>query len=400
MIDLLMPPPATAPKLPIAAGKAATPVDFKRPQFGGAYAGTRVLVTGHTGFKGSWLALWLQSLGAQLSGLSLPADAMGGSPGAGASSHWAQLGLPCDEHRHDIRDAAAVRATLAAVQPQIVFHLAAQPLVRRSYADPLETWSTNLMGTVNLLDACRLTPGVQAVVVVTTDKCYDNQEWAWGYRESDALGGHDPYSASKAAAELAVSSWRRAFGGLAGAPLLASARAGNVIGGGDWSADRLVPDLVRALAAGRPLTVRSPQATRPWQHVLESLSGYLLLGQQLLAGRADLARAFNFGPPADGNRSVAELLQGLGAAWPALAWQCEAAAAGAAAPHEATLLQLDASLARSRLAWQPVWNFEQSLRYTAQWYQQHQAGAAPCSAAQLDRYVAQARVAGLAWATA
>lgn len=367
-------------------------------QYGGAYAGTRVLVTGHTGFKGSWLSLWLQSLGAQLSGLSLPPDTVVNP----ALSHWALLGLPCDEHRHDIRDAAAVRAAVAAARPQIVFHLAAQPLVRRSYADPLETWSTNVMGTVNLLDACRKVPGVQAVVVVTTDKCYENQEWAWGYRENDALGGHDPYSASKAATELAVASWRRAFGAAPGTPLLASARAGNVIGGGDWSADRLVPDLVRALANGEPLRVRSPQATRPWQHVLESLSGYLLLGQQLLAGRAEFARAFNFGPPPDGNRSVAEVLQGLRGAWPALAWQCDgpgvAGTPSQSAPHEATLLQLDASLARSRLGWQPVWHFDECLRHTAAWYQQHQAGGAPASVAQLAQYVDQAHLTGLAWA--
>jgi CDP-glucose 4,6-dehydratase len=375
-----------APAQPAAPARPGQGARLPAGLFGGAYAGRRVLLTGHTGFKGSWLALWLQAMGAQVHGLALdPAD---------GPSHWQLLGLGLPERRQDIRDAAAVRAAMAAIQPQLVLHLAAQPLVRRSYDDPLETWSTNVMGTVNLLDACRQTPGVQAVVVVTTDKCYENQEWPWGYRERDALGGHDPYSASKAAAELAVASWRRAFGGAVGAPLLASARAGNVIGGGDWSVDRLVPDLVRALAQGRPLEVRSPNATRPWQHVLESLSGYLLLGQQLLAGRTDLAQAFNFGPGPEGNRSVADVLQGLRGAWPALRWQADAHGG----PHEATLLQLDSSLARCRLGWQPVWGFDETLRRTADWYRAHQAGAALASAAQLADYVAAARQAGLAWA--
>jgi CDP-glucose 4,6-dehydratase len=354
--------------------------------YGGCYAGRRVLVTGHTGFKGSWLVLWLQAMGAQVHGLALdPAD---------GPSHWAMLGLDLPEWRQDIRDAAAVRTAVAAARPEVVFHLAAQPLVRRSYDDPLETWSTNVMGTAHVLDACRHTPGVQAVLVVTTDKCYENQEWAWGYRERDALGGHDPYSASKAAAELAVASWRKAFGAVPGAPLLATARAGNVIGGGDWSVDRLVPDLVRALGSGLPLVVRSPQATRPWQHVLESLSGYLLLGQQLLAGRADLAQAFNFGPGSEGNRSVADVLHGLRACWPSLAWAADCRAG----PHEATLLQLDSSLARSRLGWQPVWGFDETLRRTADWYRVHQAGGVVPSAAQLAAYVAAAQQAGLAWA--
>lgn len=358
--------------------------------FGGAYAGRRVLVTGHTGFKGSWLALWLQALGAQVHGMAL---APGTSP-----NHWDLLGLGLPEHRHDIRDAAAVRAAVAAVQPELVFHLAAQPLVRRSYADPLETWSTNVMGTAHVLEACRHTPGVRAVLVVTTDKCYENQEWPWGYRERDALGGHDPYSASKAATELAVASWRSAFGQTPGAPLLATARAGNVIGGGDWSTDRLVPDLVRALAAGQPLVVRSPQATRPWQHVLESLSGYLLLGRQLLAGQAEAARAFNFGPGSEGNRCVADVLRGLQSAWPALRWAADANAGQPAGPHEATLLQLDSSLARCRLGWQPVWGFDETLRRTADWYRAHQAGGQPISATQLHAYVAAAQHAGIAWA--
>lgn len=358
--------------------------------FGGAFAGKRVLLTGHTGFKGSWLALWLQALGAEVHGLAL-------AP-ATRPSHWDLLRLGLPEHRVDLRDAAAVQAAVQQAQPQLVLHLAAQPLVRAGYADPLGTWGSNVMGTAHLLQALRGVAGLQAVLVVTTDKCYENREWAWGYRETDALGGHDPYAASKAACELVVASFRASFFQAPGAPLIATARAGNVIGGGDWSADRLVPDIARAVAAGLPLVLRAPQATRPWQHVLESLSGYLLLAQGLLAGRSELARAFNFGPPAEGNRSVAEVLDGLKRHWPALHWALDARGG----PHEATLLQLDSSLARSLLGWRPVWDFDTTLRHTADWYRQQQAGprATPASATQLQAYVRAAAHAGLAWAHA
>jgi len=216
--------------------------------FGDLYRGRRVLLTGHSGFKGSWLALWLTEMGADINGLALPPDT--------EPSHWNLLGLNITEYRNDIRDSAAVARVMANVRPEIIFHLAAQPLVRRSYREPLETWSTNVMGTANVLEAARETPGVRAIVVVTTDKCYQNQEWPWGYRETDSLGGHDPYSASKAAAELVVASYRQAFFHADDTPLLATARAGNVIGGGDWSEDRLLPDLVRAVAANTPLEIR------------------------------------------------------------------------------------------------------------------------------------------------
>jgi len=355
--------------------------------FGGSYQGRSVFVTGHTGFKGSWLALWLEQMGAIVHGFALDP--------ATQPNHWDKLALASDEIRGDIREAAVLRAALKVAQPDIVFHLAAQPLVRRSYRDPLETWSTNVMGTANLLEACRHTPSVRAIVVVTTDKCYQNQEWDWGYRESDALGGHDPYSASKAGAELVAASYRSAFFNEPDAPLMATARAGNVIGGGDWSEDRLIPDLVRAIEAGVPLEVRSPRSTRPWQHVLESLSGYLILGQKLLAGDQAFAQSWNFGPPAEGNRCVADVLQGLAEHWPALTWQ-DASTTG---PHEARLLYLDSSKARSRLDWHPVWSFDEMLMATADWYRQCALDGTVATREQLAAYANAARGAGLSWAS-
>ena len=305
--------------------------------FGDLYRGRRVLLTGHTGFKGSWLALWLDQLGANLAGVALPPNTL--------PNHWDLLGLGVSDHRLDIRDAQTLSRAVGDFQPEIVFHLAAQPLVRRSYRDPAETWSTNVMGTVNLLEACRQTKSVRAIIVVTSDKCYENQEWEQGYRENDRLGGYDPYSASKAATELVAASYRKAFFHETNVPLLATARAGNVIGGGDWCEDRLVPDLVRAITNKTSLEIRSPDSTRPWQHVLESLSGYLVLGQKLLEGHHKCADAWNFGPERDGNRTVADVLTRLSAHWPELAWHVT----GQIQPHEAKLLCLDSSKAREEL---------------------------------------------------
>jgi CDP-glucose 4,6-dehydratase len=354
-------------------------------QFGDIYRGRRVLLTGHTGFKGSWLALWLSELGAEVTGIALPPE--------GTPNHWDLLKLDIDDRRHDIRAAEPLAQVFAEVRPEIVFHLAAQPLVRRSYREPLDTWCTNVMGTAHVLDACRKTHGVQAVVAVTTDKCYENREWPWGYREIDALGGHDPYSASKAGAELVAASYRSAFFEATNAPLLATARAGNVIGGGDWSEDRLIPDLVRALDTGRPLVIRSPDATRPWQHVLESLSGYMMLGQRLLEGRKEFAEAWNFGPEPEGNRTVADMLGQLGDHWPGMRWHVTAAHQ----PHEATLLYLDSAKARSQLDWHPVWNFDATLAATAEWYRAWLENREIVSRCQIDAYVAAAAQAGVAW---
>ncbi|NYT61911.1 CDP-glucose 4,6-dehydratase [Alcaligenaceae bacterium] len=355
--------------------------------FGNCYRNRRVLLTGHTGFKGSWLALWLQQLGAHVTGVSLDP--------ATSPSHWDLLNLDMADHRIDIRDAAAVADVVRAAAPEIVFHLAAQPLVRHSYRAPLETWSTNVMGAANVLEACRHQPSARAIVVVTTDKCYENQEWEWGYRENDRLGGHDPYSASKAGAELVVASYRNAFFNQPHSPLLASARAGNVIGGGDWSEDRLIPDLVRAIARNTALEIRSPNATRPWQHVLESLSGYLCLGHRLLEGKREFAQAWNFGPNEEGNRSVSYVLQCLKQAWPILEWHTTTLPQ----PHEASLLHLDSTKAHMRLGWRSVWSLDQALSATADWYRlQHKTGLVT-SLEQLQAYVMMACSTKSSWST-
>ena len=354
--------------------------------FAGTYAGRRVLVTGHTGFKGSWLALWLGRLGAKVSALALPPE---GSP-----SHWELLKLGIDARHVDIRDREPLAAAIARADPEIVFHLAAQSLVRRSYRAPVDTWATNVLGTANVLDACRELRSLQAVVVVTTDKCYENREWVWGYREIDPLGGHDPYSASKAGTELVVASFRRSFFHAPSSARVASARAGNVIGGGDWSEDRLIPDLARASAAGAPLEIRSPHATRPWQHVLECLSGYLMLGQRLVEGDRAFADAWNFGPDREGNRTVEQVLAELGKGWPGMQWEHVAGEH----PHEATLLQLDSSKARTRLGWRPVWSFDEGVAATAEWYRAWLERKEIASERQLERYAKDAASRGLAWA--
>ncbi|WP_369796934.1 CDP-glucose 4,6-dehydratase [Cupriavidus sp. WS] len=326
-----------------------------------AYANRPVFLTGHTGFKGSWMSLWLARLGARLTGYALPPASR-----PDMFTHAGVRDALSAHHLADIRNAEALASALHAAQPEIVFHLAAQPLVRTSYRDPASTWATNVMGTVNLLEACRRCPSIRAIVIVTTDKCYDNREWLWGYRELDPLGGHDPYSASKAGAELVAASYRQSFLDQRGV-LLATARAGNVIGGGDWSEDRLLPDAARAVAEGGTLQIRHPGATRPWQHVLESLNGYLLLGARLLAGEHEFASAFNFGPDACDNLSVADVLTRLQRHWPELDWEIDSAAA-ASAPHEARFLYLDSAKARRMLGWSPRWPLDNALAATAEWY--------------------------------
>ncbi len=354
-------------------------------QFGDCYRDTRVLITGHTGFKGSWLAFWLDKLGARVCGVALDPDTQ--------PNHWDQLNLGADDNRLDIRDGDLAREVVEKFRPQIVFHLAAQPLVRRSYREPIYNWSTNVMGTAHVLEACRHVDSVRAIVAITTDKVYSNQEWTRGYSETDRLGGHDPYSASKAACELLIDSYRSAFFSDEDAPLLASARAGNVIGGGDWSEDRLVPDLVRSVTKDNSLLIRSPHATRPWQHVLECLSGYLLLGQRLLEKRQEFAEAWNFGPPSEANRTVTEILTSLQSHWPDLKWE----QTDSPQPHEATLLYLDHTKANEVLDWSPIWDLDRALHLTADWYRQFHEQGATSTAAQLDAYAADARSAGVSW---
>jgi CDP-glucose 4,6-dehydratase len=294
----------------------------------------------------------------------------------------------------DIRNREEFTRAIQESNAQVAFHLAAQPLVRRSYRDPIDTWSTNVMGTANVLEACRHQASVKAVIVVTTDKCYENQDWAWGYRENDPLGGHDPYSASKAATEHVAASYRSSFFHFDSSPLLATARAGNVIGGGDWSEDRLIPDLIRAIDKAQSLEIRAPQATRPWQHVLESLSGYLLLGQKLLGGEKSCAEAWNFGPEREGNRSVSEVLTKLKGQWETLCWHVT----DQPQPHEANLLYLDSAKARSKLGWQPVWNLDVTLEKTAEWYRAWLLDKAIISRRQLADYLEAAADAGIEWA--
>jgi CDP-glucose 4,6-dehydratase len=352
------------------------------------WRGRRVLVTGHTGFKGSWLALWLHSLGAEVRGLAL-------APSTTPSMFDAlKLDALVDHHIGDVRDLATVTRAVADFQPSIVFHLAAQPLVRASYATPVETFATNVMGTVHVLEACRTVASVRAIVCVTTDKCYDNREWNWGYREVDPLGGHDPYSASKGAAEIAIAAYRRSFFHAPDAARVASARAGNVIGGGDWSEDRLVPDAIRAFSSGRAVEIRSPRATRPWQHVVEPLSGYLAIAEALLGDRASIAAdAWNLGPNDDDVVSVGALLDRLAKAWgDGAKWIDKSAST--AGPHEATLLKLDISKARSLLGWRPRWRLDDALAATAEWYRAFHSGADAATMraltlAQIDRHTAR-----------
>lgn len=354
-------------------------------QFKNIYRGRRVLVTGHTGFKGSWLVTWLLQLGAEVTGLALTPD--------GLTSHWELLNSTAQDLRGDIRDLGTVQAAFEQSQPEIVFHLAAQALVRRSYHDPLGNWSTNVMGTANILELCRTTPSVRAVVVVTTDKVYDNNEWLWGYRENDRLGGHDPYSASKAACEVLVESYRKSFFHTEHAPLIATARAGNVIGGGDWSEDRLVPDLIRALQANSDLEIRSPYSTRPWQHVLDCLSGYLLLGQHLLEGEKAFSEAWNFGPASEDNRTVSEILSTMQSFWPQLRWKISSEPQ----PHEANLLYLDCAKARSRLRWRPVLSLKEGVAMTASWYRTYHTTGKACTMEQLANYFKAAHTANCNW---
>lgn len=326
--------------------------------------GRRVFLTGHTGFKGGWLALWLADMGAEVHGYALA------PPTEPSLFEVTRLTDHLASHRvADIRDGEALKAAVQATRPEIVLHLAAQPLVRYSYAAPVETYAVNVMGTVNLLEALRQVPGVRAVVNVTSDKCYENREWFWPYRENEALGGFDPYSSSKACAELVTSAYRRSFLEAAGVGL-ASARAGNVIGGGDWAADRLVPDFLRALDAGEALIVRSPAAVRPWQHVLEPLAGYLVLAERLYEAPGQYAGAWNFGPDEADARTVQWIVERLCASVPGAGWQ----GTDRPQPHEAGTLRLDSAKARSVLAWRPRWDLAAALDATLDWHRAWRSG--------------------------
>jgi CDP-glucose 4,6-dehydratase len=326
--------------------------------------GKRVFVTGHTGFKGSWLCVWLKSLGAQVHGFALsPPTLPNMFEQAAVESTLASNTIA------DIRNRDQLAASMARAQPEIVMHLAAQPLVRHSYHHPVETYEVNVMGVVHVLEAVRATGGVRVVVNVTTDKCYENHERPSAYQESEAMGGRDPYSSSKGCAELVTAAYRDSFLASAGVAV-STARAGNVIGGGDWAADRLVPDLFRALDTGTPLRVRAPGAIRPWQHVLEPLSGYLLLAEHLYLGGSEFAEAWNFGPAEEDEQTVGWIVEQLASRLPELAWERDPAPH----PHEAHYLKLDSSKARSRLGWHPRWRLGTALHKTSDWHRAWKSG--------------------------
>lgn len=370
--------------------------------FTGAYANRRVLITGHTGFKGSWLTAWLLKLRARVAGFSLdiPTD----------PSAFLVMGL--DEHishfQGDVRDREKLADVVSTFRPEIIFHMAAQALVRPSYEDPASTFAVNAMGTLNLLEAVRETPDVKAVICITSDKCYRNDEWVWGYRENDHLGGDDPYSASKACAEIIAHSYFRSF--FKQGPAMATVRAGNVIGGGDWAADRIVPDCARAWARNEPVLIRSPRATRPWQHVLEPLSGYLWLGACLLRGK-DAEKpglplnleSFNFGPSPDVTATVAQVTERLAEYWPGFSTRIQKSERQG--KKESTLLKLSCDKALAHLDWKAVLPFSETIRFTAEWYRSFYSGTRPRGSSalysltqdQIAEYTARAVQEGLPW---
>lgn len=323
------------------------------------WRGKRVFLTGHTGFKGSWLSLWLQSMGANLCGFALE------PPTVPALFTHANVGAGMCSIINDVRDYASLLAAMNSHKPEIVIHMAAQPLVRQSYIDPIETYSTNVMGTVHLFEVIRNVGSVRAVVNVTTDKCYENREWDWGYRENEPMGGHDPYSNSKGCSELVTSAYRQSFF-TNGQIAVASARAGNVIGGGDWATDRLVPDILRSFSAGVPVNIRSPESTRPWQHVLEPLSGYLILAERLYSHGQEFAQGWNFGPHDDDVMPVSWIVKKMAEEWGHHAdWKIDENPQ----PHEAKYLKLDISRAKAGLGWSPRWNLSQALSKIIYWQQ-------------------------------
>lgn len=330
------------------------------------WRGKRVLLTGHTGFKGAWLSEWLLALGAQPAGYALD------PPTQPALFDQLALADRMTHRRGDVRELESVKNFFREADPEIVFHLAAQPLVRYSYEAPVETYAVNVLGTAHVLEACRALPRVRAIVVITTDKCYENREWHWGYRENEPLGGHDPYSSSKACAELVTESYRRSFfigGNTLSEARVASARAGNVIGGGDWAADRLIPDAIRAFEVGQPVSIRYPNSIRPWQHVLEPLYGYLMLAERLCGPDGNrFAEAWNFGPEPSDAKPVRWVMDRMSALWSGgAAWRQD----GQVHPHEAGYLKLDCAKAHALLGWRPTLNLDEALKLTVDWYRVH-----------------------------
>ncbi|MFA5216254.1 CDP-glucose 4,6-dehydratase [Sulfuricurvum sp.] len=359
--------------------------------FGGIYRGKTVLVTGHTGFKGSWLSVWLHRMGAKVIGYSLEAPT--------TPSHFELLHLDIISVIGDIRDLDALNETFATYKPDIVFHLAAQPLVRLSYENPIETYETNVIGTLKVFETCRKHT-VKAIVNITSDKAYENKEWLWGYRENDPLGGYDPYSSSKGCAELLTSSYRSSYFNPVEYKklhntLLASCRAGNVIGGGDWAKDRLLTDIILSVSQGKKITLRNPHATRPWQHVLEPLSGYLIIGQKLLEEKVEFGEAWNFGPNDEGSISVEEVVQNVKKHWDKIDYEINR---DPNQPHEANLLKLDCSKAHIRLQWKAVWDSQTTFEKTLTWYKTFYEKNKILTSEDLHCYISDAKAKGLSWA--
>lgn len=360
--------------------------------FNNIYKGKKVFITGHTGFKGSWLAYWLTQLGANVCGYSL---SLPSSP-----SHFDLLKLSIESHFGDIRDLSHLEKVIEDFNPDIIFHLAAQPLVRLSYKEPLETFETNVMGSLKVYQAAKKANSLKAFVSITTDKVYENKEWQWGYREIDGLGGKDPYSASKAAMEIVSRSFQESFWNVNDYQkthhvLFATVRAGNVIGGGDWALDRLIPDIVMATINKKSVEIRRPNAVRPWQHVLEPLSGYLLLGQHLLEGKKEFATPFNFGPLADEDKTVADVLSLLKNHWPEISFQVHTPKENF---HEAGLLKLDCSKAANLLKWKPIWDTSDSLRKTILWYRSFYENKRIETQSDLTEYLRLAKEKKVVWA--
>lgn len=354
------------------------------------YKNKKVFLTGHTGFKGSWLALWLSKLGAEVFGYSLDIPTK--------PSHFELLNLNLKTELGDILDKKKLSKTIESFSPDIVFHMAAQPLVRRSYLEPAKTFETNIMGTLNVLESCRETK-VKAIVNITSDKCYDNQEHLRGYKEDDPMGGKDPYSASKGCAEILANSYRYSFfnineGSKSHTTLLADVRAGNVIGGGDWAEDRLIPDLIRAASSNQKVVIRYPRSVRPWQHVLEPLSGYLQLGWKLLESQTEFAENWNFGPNDEADLTVKEVIERSKNIWDKIDYHIQESPKNF---HEAGLLKLDSNKARAKLNWESVWNLDETFRRTISWYKNYYETSQISSKEDLEAYIKAATVKKLAW---
>lgn len=359
--------------------------------FNGIYSDTSVFITGHTGFKGSWLSFWLQQLGARVTGYARMPNT--------DPNHFAILKPDMNSITGDLLDSVLLTGSMRRAAPSIIYHLAAQPIVRDSYDDPVETYRSNVIGTLNVLEAARQTPSVKAVVIITTDKVYENREWEWGYRENDRLGGYDPYSSSKACAEILCASYRNSFWnpdkyGCGHDVLMATVRAGNVIGGGDWSKDRLIPDIMKATASGSATIIRNPHSTRPWQHVLDCLSGYLCVGEQLLSGNKRFSDAYNFGPPKSDNLAVGDICKRVHTCWPEAMFEFPEIKD---LPHEAGVLQLDCSKSGAHLGWKPVWDADAAVKTTTGWYRRYYEHHTVETGNNLINYLHDAEAAEVLW---